>query len=160
DQLHIEVPLPERALAGFANGRECRHQQIVERDPFRDLLAEFIGASAQLIVAQSLELFFQSVDRIDARLETADATIVGRAKQLTRGGTEHAGILSRRNSAIGQSRPIAPNSAPNREGSRERQLPRCSRRPGAQATTPRLPQCKARFGLLKGTPYCPAGRTG
>ena len=40
DQLHVEMALAERALGGFAHGGEGRHQNVVERLAFGELLLE------------------------------------------------------------------------------------------------------------------------
>ena len=68
DELHVEMALAERALGGLAHGGEGRHQQIVERGAVGELLLELVGARAQRLVGERLELRLQRVDGVDARL--------------------------------------------------------------------------------------------
>src|SRR6516225_3799855 len=65
DQLHVEVPLAERALGRFTHGGEGGHEQIVELDAVGELLAEELGAGPQLAVRKLLELPLQRVDGLD-----------------------------------------------------------------------------------------------
>ena len=57
DELHVEMTLAERALAGLAHGGECRHQDVVEGLALGELLLEFFGPRAQRLVG---ELFASS----------------------------------------------------------------------------------------------------
>ena len=56
DQLHVEMALAERALGGLAAGRERRHQDVVERLAVGELLPELVGARAQRLVGELLQL--------------------------------------------------------------------------------------------------------
>ena len=63
DQLDVEMALAEHALAGLADGGESRHQKIVERHAFGELLLELVGTGAQRLVGQRFELLLKRVDR-------------------------------------------------------------------------------------------------
>ena len=92
DQLDVEMALPERALGRFAHGREGRHQNVVEGLAVGEFLAEGVGARAQLVVGETLQLFFQGVDGVDPRPEGANAPFIRRTKNLAGDGAEHAGV--------------------------------------------------------------------
>ena len=77
NQLDVEMTLAERALACLAHGGEGRHQDVVERLAAGELLLEGLGARAQRIVGELLELFLQRVDGVNTRLIGADAALVG-----------------------------------------------------------------------------------
>ncbi len=107
DELHVEMALAERALAGLAHGGEGRHQDVVERGAVGDLFLEGLGARAQLLVGELLEFLLQRVDGVDAGLIGADAALVGRAENLAGERADHAGIPFRGRNA----------SLPNQDGS-------------------------------------------
>ncbi len=90
-QLHVEMALAERALGGLPHGRERRHQDVVERLAVRELFPERLGARAQRLVRELLELLLQRVDRRHARHVALDAAIVGAAEQLAGEYGDHAG---------------------------------------------------------------------
>ena len=94
DQLDVEVPLPERALAGLAHGRERLDQDVVERGAFGDLLLERVGARPQLLVGELLELALERVDLRHARQIALDPPLVRRAEKLAGKGADHAGSPS------------------------------------------------------------------
>ncbi len=52
DELHVEMPLAERALRRLAHSGEGVRQELVERSAVGDLLAELVGLGAKLGVAQ------------------------------------------------------------------------------------------------------------
>jgi hypothetical protein len=58
DQLHVEMPLAEGALGGFAHRRESRRQNVVERSTFPELLLEFVRARLQRLIGQRGEFRF------------------------------------------------------------------------------------------------------
>ncbi len=89
DQLDVEMPLPERALGSFPNGRKGRDQDVVERGAFGHLLLEFFGARPERVVRQRLELFFEFVDLVHPRLIAADPPVVGGTEQLAGDGADH-----------------------------------------------------------------------
>ena len=89
DQLHIEMALAESALGRFANGRKGRHENIVERLAFGELLAELGGPRLQRLVGQGRDLGFQRVNRIDAGLVSLDPPVVGGAEKLAGERAEH-----------------------------------------------------------------------
>jgi hypothetical protein len=89
DQLHVEMALAERALGGFAAGRKCRHQDVVQCLAVGKLFAEFVGARAQRLVGQRLEFLLQRVDRVDTRPIALDAPLVGGPEKLAGNTGEH-----------------------------------------------------------------------
>ena len=99
DQLDVEMALAERALGGLAHGGERRHQDVVERRALGELLLEFVGARAQRLVGELLQLLLQRVDRLDARPIGADAPIVGGTEQLAGDTADHRIILPTRGGA-------------------------------------------------------------
>ena len=56
DELHVEMALAERALRRLAHGGEGRDQDVVEALAGRELRLELVGAGAQLVVGERLEL--------------------------------------------------------------------------------------------------------
>ena len=102
DQLHVEMALAERALAGLAHGGEGRNQNVVEACAFGELLFEFVGAGAQRVVGERFQLLFQRVDLVDARPESADTPVVGGTEQLAGDRADHRIILPRPRRAITQ----------------------------------------------------------
>ena len=75
-QLDVVVPHSQGPARGLADGGECGHQQIVEAGALVEPGAGLAGATAQLIVAQRLELRLEGVDRIDERLEPLQIAVV------------------------------------------------------------------------------------
>ena len=47
DELHVEVPLADRALGRLAHGRERRHQDVVERRAVGELLLEVLACARE-----------------------------------------------------------------------------------------------------------------
>ena len=91
DQLHVEMALAERAPRRLAHGGEGGHEEVVERAPLRELLAELAGAVAQRLVGERLDLGLERVDGLDAAGVALDRPVVGRAKNLAgdRAETDH-----------------------------------------------------------------------
>jgi hypothetical protein len=75
DQLDVEMALAEGALRRFAYRREGGSQEIVDRCPGRDLIAKSLGAGAELVVGEALEVVFEGVDRLHHRPVALDAPI-------------------------------------------------------------------------------------
>ena len=69
DHLDIEVPLAQYPLGCLADGRKRLDGQIVERFAVLETLAEFDGASRQLVVGEADDLGFGRVDLGDDLLE-------------------------------------------------------------------------------------------
>ncbi len=65
DQLHVEMALTERPLGGLANGGEGFGDQIFERRAVLYAFLERLGAGAQSLVRELLDLRFESVDLSD-----------------------------------------------------------------------------------------------
>ena len=65
DQLDVVMALAERADGRFAHRREGFGQKIVELGAVAEALAEDFGLGAQLLVRQSGDGRFETVDRID-----------------------------------------------------------------------------------------------
>src|SRR6266496_4014161 len=61
-QLHIEMALAERPLGGFANGGESFGNDIFERGAILFAFLERLGAGAQSLVRELLDVRFESVD--------------------------------------------------------------------------------------------------
>ncbi len=68
-ELHVEVPLPDRALGGLAREREGVREEVVERLAVTRALAQLVGLLPQLRVLQQLHLGLEVVDPRDAALE-------------------------------------------------------------------------------------------
>ena len=93
DELHVEMALAERALAGLAHGGESRDQNVVERRAVGELFLELFGARAQRLVGELLELLLQRVDGIDPRPVGADAPVVGGTEQLAGDCADHRDFI-------------------------------------------------------------------
>ena len=93
DELDVEVALAERALAGLAYGGERRHQDVVQRRPFGQLLLEGVGPRAQCLVGELLQIGFQGIDGGDLRPIGADTPVVGGTEQLASDSADHRVIL-------------------------------------------------------------------
>ena len=94
DQLHVEMALAKGSPGGLAHGGEGGLQEVVEIGAFGDLLFEFVGAGAQLVVGELLDLRLQGVDGVDARLIAADPPVVGGTEQLAGNGADHRELLN------------------------------------------------------------------
>ena len=91
DELDVEMTLAQRALRRFADGREGRNQNVIERDAFRDLLLELVGPGFQRIVRKAFQFLFERVDLADPGQIAADTPLIGGSKQLAGNGADHAG---------------------------------------------------------------------
>ena len=72
DELHVEMPLPERALGGLAHSceglaAEGRRASVPSATCWRKV----VGLRLQLGVAQRLDLGLQGVDRLDESADSA-----------------------------------------------------------------------------------------
>ena len=67
DQLHVVVPLADRAPRSLAHGGERLGQQVVERLAGQRAAAELGGLVAQRLVGQRLVLGLERVDLVDQR---------------------------------------------------------------------------------------------
>ena len=83
DQLHVEVPHVQRALAGLADDGEGLGQQVVERFAVGEALAELDGLHAQRFVrrAPGCPVFF-GVDLGDERTDAFQLALVLGADDL------------------------------------------------------------------------------
>ncbi len=77
DELDIEMPLAERAFAGFTHGCESRHQNVIKRLALGELFLELLRARPQRLVGKAFQLLFQSVDFSDAGPIRANTPVVG-----------------------------------------------------------------------------------
>ena len=93
DQLHVEMALAERALGRLAHGGEGRHQDVVERLAVGELLPELVGARAQRVVGELLELRLERVDRVDPRLVLGTRRSLDGAEKLAGDGADHCGQI-------------------------------------------------------------------
>jgi hypothetical protein len=96
DQLHIEMPLAERALGRLAHGGEGRNQNVVEGLAVGELFAEFGGACFQRLVRKCGDLRLERVDGVDAGLISLDPPVIGGAEKLAGERADHAKFLSLR----------------------------------------------------------------
>ena len=80
DQLHIEMPLLQRALGCLAHRGERGSKQFVEALAGGDFGAEGHGLGAQLLVAQGRELGLERVDRGYFRPIALEPAVVRRAE--------------------------------------------------------------------------------
>ena len=64
-ELDVEMALAERALCGFAYGREGFGQEVVEGLAVLEALAEDLGAGAELGIGECLELGLERVDGVN-----------------------------------------------------------------------------------------------
>ena len=83
-ELHVEGAQAERPARRLAGVGEGLRQQLVERCPLGEPLAELGGPGADRGVVERLELRFQRVDRVDERAGRLDLAVVGRAEDLLR----------------------------------------------------------------------------
>ncbi len=98
DELHVEMPLTERALGCLAASGEGRNQNVVEARSSPHLLPELVRARPQRLVRERLELLLQRVDRCHPWKVRLDPPLVRRTKQLAGNDANHA---------VSPSRPIA-----------------------------------------------------
>ena len=82
DQLHVEVPHVQRALAGLADHREGFGQQVVQRLAVGEPLAEFDGLSPERLVRERLDFRFFGVDLGDERTDAFQLALVLGADDL------------------------------------------------------------------------------
>ena len=79
--LHVEVPHAQEAAAGLAADGEGLDQQVVERLPAGQALAELGRLLLQLGVGHRLVLRLQGPDGVDRRLHLLDVPGVRRTEQ-------------------------------------------------------------------------------
>ena len=91
DELHVEMPLADGALGRLADGRERRHQDVVERLALGEFLLEGFGARAKLVVGKLDQFRLERVDGVDPRLILAHAPVIGGAEKLAGDSTDHCG---------------------------------------------------------------------
>ncbi len=75
--LHVEVPLAERALRRLAHRGEGIGQDVVQGLAVGEALAQPAGPGLQGLVVQFLDFRLQRVDRRDRGIERLDETVVG-----------------------------------------------------------------------------------
>ena len=95
DELHVEVPLPQRPHRRLTAGGKGRHQDVVQARALRDLLLERLRARPQRLVRQTRQFLLQRVDLRNARQISLDPTLVRRTKQLAGNNADHAVSPSR-----------------------------------------------------------------
>ena len=89
DELHVEVPHVQHALAGLADDGKRFDQQVVERFPVGDALPELRRLFAELLVGERLHLRLERADLDDARVEPLELALVLRADDLGEELTDH-----------------------------------------------------------------------
>ncbi len=94
DELHVEVPHPERALRGLAHHAECFRRHVVERLAGGQSLAEFVGLGPQGLIAQCLQRIFEAGRLAHRRFIATNDAVVATAEE-PRQEIEHLRILAR-----------------------------------------------------------------
>ena len=89
DELHVEVPHVQRALAGFPHHRERIGQQIVQRLAVGETRAELVGLRAQGLVRELLDLRFFRADHGCHRPQPLQFAIVGGADDFRQEGVNN-----------------------------------------------------------------------
>ena len=89
DELDVEMALAEGALGRLAHRGEGRHEDVVEGLAGRELRLELVGAGAQLVVGERLELRLQRVDGRDLRPVGLQPAVVDRAEDFLRERAKH-----------------------------------------------------------------------
>src|SRR5262245_2426782 len=89
DQLHVEMPHVQHALARLANHSERLDEHVVERLTASDARLELLGLLTKLFVSERLDLRFERTDLGDERAEALDFALVLRADDLREHLTEH-----------------------------------------------------------------------
>jgi len=92
DQLHVEVPLPERALGRLAHRGEGLDQEVVEILALGQSFAELPGARRERGVVELLQLRLQGVDRRDLAAQRLDVTVVGGTENALGDRAEHESL--------------------------------------------------------------------
>ena len=82
DQLHIEVALPQRAFGCLAHDGERLRQQLVDRLPLRDALAELGRLRPQRFVRKRRDLRLERIDALDIALVLLEQAVVATAEDL------------------------------------------------------------------------------
>ena len=108
DQLHVEVPLPQRALGGLAHHGEGLDLQVVQGLALLQPLPELAGLGTERLVGQIDQRRFERIDPVDRLAHGLDQTVVRRAEQPPSNGAEHE-------------REFLPRSASGRERANVRQ---------------------------------------
>ena len=111
DQLHVEMALAERALAGLAHHGERLGQQLVQGGAVRQAFAELDGLGGQGLVRQRLHRRLQRVDLRHAALVGLQRAVVGGAENGAGDRSEHANLPGRRGR---RGRPLVDAGAPDK----------------------------------------------
>jgi len=97
DELHVEVPHLEAALAGFAHHRECLRHHVVERFAFGHALLERRRLGAQLLIGQRGKRGLERIDLLDHLRVLLQQPLIPAAEDLGEDIGDHkVGISSRR----------------------------------------------------------------
>src|SRR5262249_21293850 len=89
DELHVEVPHPERALAGLAADGERLGQETVERGALVEPPAELAGHPTQLLIGLLGDLRLEAVDLVDDGPHPLDHAGVLRTEYLLGDVADH-----------------------------------------------------------------------
>jgi hypothetical protein len=90
DQLHVEMAHIEDAFAGFADDRECFHQQVVDRLAIGNTLPELARLVSKLLLGKGLHLRLERTNFRDARHEPLELALVLRPYDLGEELTDHS----------------------------------------------------------------------
>ena len=80
DELHVEVPEPERAARSLAHHGKCLGQQVVHGLAGGQLLAELTGLAGEIGVGQDLQGRLERVDLADRTGVLTDEPLVAATK--------------------------------------------------------------------------------
>jgi hypothetical protein len=80
DDLHIEGAQAQRPPGRFAHSGEGFGQKLVDGLARRQPVAEFLGAGADLLIAQRLDFRLKRIDRFHGTLGCLDLAVIGCAE--------------------------------------------------------------------------------
>ena len=90
DELHIEVPHLQRALAGLAGQRKGLGQDFIERGAARHARAQFVGEAAQRRIVHLFEAGLQGIDLLHHLAVLLEQAVVSTAKNRGQELGQHA----------------------------------------------------------------------
>ena len=123
DQLHVEVPHVQHALAGFADDSECFDEQVIERFAVGDALPEFLRLVAELLLAEHLHLRLERANLDHAWSEPLELALVLRPYDLGEELTDHSLLW-----LVVGGRRFRMRGSPARTSNHQQTVPVCRRR--------------------------------
>ena len=95
DELHVEMPHVQDALAGFANDCEGFRKQVVQRLAVCEALPEFCGFGLKVGIRERRDARFERVDLGDDWSYFFEFAVVAAAKYLADDSIEHIRVYRR-----------------------------------------------------------------